>query len=361
VTTQTAERVAAILGSGSFVRDDPFSFKVPLSDTDGLPGKYDPAEYLNHLELPNKPERVLVVGAANGGLTAALVRSGCLDVAMVEPRVRYRKTLGLVISTLAQAHKGLQAQVCPIWPTKPEHAASLGQFDLILWADGLASCQMPGQTLALLLTLLKPEGRMFVEVLCGNDSAPSPQHDGWAPSEGAFLQFMQRLAGKAPTKLSPQRAENMGIFEIHCEGAPKDYNGVDMRSESVKPLEGTGSSRKVDEPNPHDAKIPVAAEIAPVAPRQEVEVAVEESAPVADPRAETKEHKLVDMAPAAKEPEEPEESKDPEKAAEAPAEPEPEAKEETPEAAPESAPKPKAKGGKSKAVKVKRDKAADPE
>src|SRR5277367_269474 len=91
--------------SSNFTAGDPGSFIVPIVKGQvELPGKYDPATYLDNVEL-RKIDNLAVVFPGNGGLCAEAVHRGATMVWAIEPRNQFSRAILSVSNLMVNAGK----------------------------------------------------------------------------------------------------------------------------------------------------------------------------------------------------------------------------------------------------------------
>jgi hypothetical protein len=210
VTTlkQEAERLAA---SSKFTGGNPLSFKITLDEGASLPGRYDPAEYLDGLGLTNfSGMTVVIVCAGNGGLVAEAIKRGAKLALSCEPRFHYHQSLPVVLGMISKP-EGVKTGYLPSWPRGDEQA------DLVIWPDGLQDSRHPRMILRKVFSMLKPGGAAYIEAVIGGMNKPGETVNTWKPTQDALE---STLLDEAPEfsleKVGPGRLTNRVIYRV-CE------------------------------------------------------------------------------------------------------------------------------------------------
>jgi hypothetical protein len=246
---QEAERLAA---SSKFTGGNPLSFKITLEDGALLPGRYDPADYLDSLDLTNfSGMTVVIICAGNGGLVAEVVKRGAKLALSCEPRFHYHQSLPVVLGMIPKP-EGAKTGYLSSWPRGDEQA------DLVIWPDGLQDSQTPRSILRKVFSMMKPGGAAYIEAVIGDMGKPGESVNCWKPTEAALE---STILDEAPEfsleKIGPGRLTNRVIYRV-CEPtfvvveamggpemiAPEDVTEV---QEKIK-IAATASTKKPKKP-----------------------------------------------------------------------------------------------------------------
>jgi len=216
---QLTATVESLKNSSAFRMGDPTTFSVSiLEDELSLPGPADPEVYGKLLKnklsvVVAKGDRVIVMCAGNGGLAAWALEQGAAEVLAVEPRYRFDQILEPVVAALDEVHEEAVVRSFRSWPF-PSNAESLGQFDLILWPEGLHECPQPALVMEAMADLLKPTGVMAIEVTHGQHAVSRDKVNAFYPSEDAWNGLVRSLTGELPSAETHGRAEKRMIYRI---------------------------------------------------------------------------------------------------------------------------------------------------
>jgi len=211
--------VETLKTSSAFRSGDASTFAVRLVEYEAeLPGPCDPEKYMNLVKRKlgvtiQKNDRVLVIGAGNGGLCAEALLAGASEVIACEPRYRYSDAIKQITTLLDTVHESPVCRDYRGWPTKATVAA-LGRFDLVLWAESMSECQRPLDSITSVLQMLKADGRAVIEVTHGSQGIPSGKTNSFLPSEAAWCGLIEDLTGKGPSGATPGRAAGRMIYGI---------------------------------------------------------------------------------------------------------------------------------------------------
>lgn len=223
---QLVEAAKKLRSSSAWTPGDPTTFMVPLLRREvEMPAACDPYAYLASLKaklgLPDlaKEHRVGIIGAGLGGLAAAALDLGVAEVVAIEPRPTFRNGLDAIIGLLNQIHvvkDKHKVRAFHGWPTIG-HCESLGSFDAIIWPECFEMSVQPIEALTVALALLKPKGRLIIEVRLGqNPLVPAGRVNSWLPTEDAFAKAVLAVNGKAVSASMPGRSVNRIIFAIEA-------------------------------------------------------------------------------------------------------------------------------------------------
>jgi len=226
-----------------------------------------------------KGDRVVVMCAGNGGLAAWALEQGAAEVLAVEPRYRFDQILEPVVAALDEVHEEAVVRSFRSWPF-PSNAESLGQFDLILWPEGLHECPQPALVMEAMADLLKPTGVMAIEVTHGQHAVSRDKVNAFYPSEDAWNGLVRSLTGELPSAETHGRAEKRTIYRIgrqltvgKVKADPKDPLPPFPRDPELETTYRTGSNlppldkvTKKPLPTAPEAPAPVPAPAAESAP-----------------------------------------------------------------------------------------------
>lgn len=233
--TTLKEQAQELASSSKFTSGDKLSFKVPLADDVELPGKFDPKEYLDKLDLSSlKGMAVAVVCAENGGIVAECVRRGAKLTLACEPRYFYHQSLPAVLR-LIQKPMGRKTGYLASWPRGDE------AVDLVLWPDGLQDSRHPRMILKKVFSMLRPGGVVYIEAVIGGHGVPGATTNSWKPTESVLEETLREEAPNAMLeKVGDGRLTNRVIYRI-CEEAVviEGLGGPDMDT-----IEGVEKAQK---------------------------------------------------------------------------------------------------------------------
>lgn len=216
----TIKRVAK---SSAFSGNGILTFSVPIGRDHKdrvleLPGKHDPAAYLESLEgfdLQDKDADVAVVCAGNGGLAAELILNGFKSVECFEPRYLSEDGLKAATKVLSEFSE-FELNTCLrskfAWPTITDK-----KYDYILFPAGLDTTKSPMDQLELLLFLLKPNGVLFIEFALGSSTKVSGSMNSWRPTKKTFETTINSLGSFSVNHLMNGRLDNTIIYKISHE------------------------------------------------------------------------------------------------------------------------------------------------
>lgn len=204
--------------SSNFTAGDQGSFLIPIiRGKVELPGKYDPATYLDRLEL-KKLSTVGVVFPGNGGLCAEALDRGAKVVWAIEPRNQYTRALVSVSNILMDAGKSGFALVTDLNMAKD--ASGNGRFDTVIWSEGLEQVTNPVDALTSIFSTVKPGGSLYIEVTHGSQEIPQGRVNSWRPKEEAFVKLVNGLFGEVSLRAMVGRLDRRIIYQI-TRPAPK--------------------------------------------------------------------------------------------------------------------------------------------
>ena len=218
-TTQLMEKVESLKHSSAFRAGDATTFGVRILVHEAeLPGPCKAADYMGLVKRKlgvefKAGERVLVVGAGNGGLCAEALLAGAAEVLAVEPRYRYFDGIEAVIGLLGEVYPDAACRTFRGWPSTGA-GNSLGRFDLILWSEGLEEAPNPVENLTAVLQLLKPTGRAVIEVTHGDMGIPAGKTNAFFPSEDTWTSMLEGLTGEGPMAATQGRAGRRMVYAI---------------------------------------------------------------------------------------------------------------------------------------------------
>lgn len=189
-TNTLALEVRQFAQSSSFTSGDPFSFSIKITDDVSLPGKFDPANYLNAV-TSSIEGRVAVVCPGNGGLCVELLRRGAQEVIAFEPRNQFWKSLDAVSKFYNSVH-GKTFEIIDKLPVEES-----GKFNTVIWSEGLDELRDPMKPLTEVLGCLVPRGRLFIELSHGTHKAAPEAINSWRPSPEAFAETIEGIENVA--------------------------------------------------------------------------------------------------------------------------------------------------------------------
>lgn len=228
--TSISDEVTTFQQSSAFTPGDPFSFKIDISESVSLPGKFDSQEYVNGLSTPVNG-RAAVVCPGNGGLCVELLRRGANEVVAIEPRNQFWRSLE-AINGFNAAVNGKRFAIDHQFPKE-------SRFDLIIWPEGLDELRDPMTPLTSALDRLAPGGTLFIELTHGNQG-PSPEHaNSWRPTQGSFEETIEKLSGYSLRGSWTGRNSTRGIYEIGRDPAPQVQEPKPVEEELVVVIDET--------------------------------------------------------------------------------------------------------------------------
>jgi hypothetical protein len=218
-------RIRTFKASSSFTPGDAFSFKINFNDEAYLPGKFDPAAYLQQLGVDLIDKNVLVVCPGNGGLCVEAIKSGASTVVALEPRNVYHRALPTI--------SGFASDIIGTTFSQKSDAGELVEaFDIVLWPEGLEDVPHPKTLLQKVLGAMKKGGRLFMEVGHGSQGQLVESINSWRPTAEAFkeslsalgdLEFVSELQGRNQTRTIYTIVNNTLRVEVH---PGKDFQSV---------------------------------------------------------------------------------------------------------------------------------------
>lgn len=260
---QLMVEVQNLRDSSDFRHGDATAFDVCLLRHEAeLPGKSNAKNYLEgvfrRLAI-SKPagKRCAVVCAGNGGLVAELLMAGASGVFAIEPRDRYHSALRRVLALLGEVHEGAAIDSRMAWP------AARGEYDLILWPEGLEECMHPAATMSVLASCLAPGGTCVVEVVHGSQGAPQPRLNSWRPSKAAWDAFFADTFGGGKYMVTHGRAVERCIYSVTLKGeGVRKADGPKLAKPAPLPAfprskETDELAEKAEQPAPVPESLPV--------------------------------------------------------------------------------------------------------
>jgi len=207
-----AAAVAKFAQSSAYRYGDNLSFQVPVTKEHSLPGRHDPADYCTDFKTPG---RAAVICPGNGGLVAQLFLQGATEVVAIEPRGRFHEPFKAVMKLFIEANPGKEIQVYTEFPSNPVHLKKIGTFDTILWFEGADDLGDPA-AFHLIAQMLKPSGRMKIELAHGTSVHTSGKINNWRPTDECFREHVEKVA-----KLGPQGPGRLGTTKTYVVSEPK--------------------------------------------------------------------------------------------------------------------------------------------
>lgn len=217
-TNQTLEQqLKAFRQSSSFTPGDTFSFSIKFNDTLSLPGKHDPAAYLDKSGVDLSGD-VCVVCPANGGLCVELLKRGTRSVMVFEPRPIYQKAINEVTkfaaAALGKPVLGVRYQVTQNSPFESNC------YDTIIWSEGLEDIRDPANLLKAILNGLRPGGTLVIEVALGGHAVLPATINSWKPTAENFEASIKKFEGFEITAKRPGRNQMRTIYTIKNTKVP---------------------------------------------------------------------------------------------------------------------------------------------
>lgn len=206
------DQVNALRYSSNFTAGNAGSFLVPIIKGQiELPGKYDPAVYFDFLEL-FKLTNIAIVFPGNGGLCVEAIHRGATTVWAIEPRDQYNRVITAVSSFMVTAGKSGFSILTNTNDSKD--TTGHGRFDVVVWSEGLDQITDPVLALKNVFSMVKPGGRLFIEVTHGTHEIPKGFINSWKPKEEAFVALLKTLLGDVTLRAMRGRLEKRVIYEI---------------------------------------------------------------------------------------------------------------------------------------------------
>lgn len=214
-----AQALKTLRHSSHFVAGDPGSFKVKFTPDYELPGKDEPADYLDRLGLKAISGKVCVVYPGNGGLCVEALKRGAVDVLAVEPRESFLKTLvevSMFSSTL------LGRTFSSVHGRGMGGAGAWSQtYDVVIWSEGLDRLKDPALSMKHTLGLVKPGGSLYIEVTHGQHGTPTVPVNSWLPKEEVFEKVLADIVGDAEVSKLKGRLDRRTVYRITTKAAPE--------------------------------------------------------------------------------------------------------------------------------------------
>jgi len=185
-----AAAVAKFAQSSAYRYGDNLCFQVPVTKEHVLPGRHDPLDYITDFKTPG---RAAVICPGNGGMIAALFLQGATEVVAIEPRGRFHEPLKAVMKLFIEANPGKQVEVFTEFPTAKEHLKKTGTFDSILWFEGADEIGDPS-LIHLLAQMLKPNGRLKIELPHGTSVHTTGKINNWRPTAECWRAHVEQVA-----------------------------------------------------------------------------------------------------------------------------------------------------------------------
>ena len=207
----TIQAIETFRQSSSFTPGDAFSFQIRLSKDVSLPGRHDPAEYLDGLSV-RVHGRVAVICAGNGGLCIELLSRGADDVIAFDTRNQYFNAL----ESISGFHQDLNERSFSAVRDFPDE--SFGEFDQIFWAEGLEEIRDPVGPLECIIERLAPGGRLYLELWHGTHDADPQSINSWLPTEEAFEETIGRNSDRSIVAKLGGRNSKRKIYVIEKSG-----------------------------------------------------------------------------------------------------------------------------------------------
>lgn len=215
MTAQLETQVVELKRSSDFRSGDRNSFMVKLGE-ETLPGNHDPAAYLDQLGLTEVSGKIAVVCPGNCGLMMELRRRGADRVIGFEPRSRFHRSLTKILNIANQLDGS------PVWPFSsqfwwPSSNVIRETHEVVIWANDTEFCRQPETQIEGALSLLKPGGSLFVEVVLGTQGVPEKGTpiNAWRPSEESFKELVNQVrAGVTVTRVCDGRMDQRAVYQI---------------------------------------------------------------------------------------------------------------------------------------------------
>lgn len=212
VTTNQAweQQLKAFKQSSAFTPGDAFSFSIKFNEVLSLPGKYDPAAYLDKLGVDLSGNNCIVC-PGNGGLCIELLKRG-FQVSIFEPRTYYHQAITKVASFAAGI---LGKQVTNIrFQLNQTVPFETGCYDTIIWSEGLDEIRDPAVPLKTVLGGLRPGGQLIIELNLGSHDVLPTSINSWKPTLANFEASIKKLDGFEIVGKRPGRNQMRTIFTI---------------------------------------------------------------------------------------------------------------------------------------------------
>lgn len=208
------DRIRVFKSSSSFTPGDAFSFSIRFGDDLKLPGKFDPAYYLERLGEDVSGKRVCVVCPGNAGLCVELLRLGAASVVAYEPRSLYQKAL-LTISEITKEAMGRTFDLDKTLNQKHKH-------NLIFWTEGVDDIQDPKELIGLVLGSLACGGTLYLELAHGTNGAVPDSTNSWKPTKDGVAATVAAFAGLKIIGTRDGRNQTRSIYIIRNETRPEE-------------------------------------------------------------------------------------------------------------------------------------------
>lgn len=210
--------------SSGYRYGDRKAFSVRLAEGLLLKGPNSAAAYLDELGLDTLPERVMVVGPANGGLAVECYQRGAKRVICMEPRSRFQATLKRVLKFQERVWQeneveGNSYRIVERWQQVRENDG-FQDVDLIIWPEGMEEITRPKEVFQTIDTALKPGGKLVLEAKLGRHEWVE-KINSWIPSEHGIRDMGKEIFGSSWTSKQPGRggASTTAIFTFEKAGA----------------------------------------------------------------------------------------------------------------------------------------------
>lgn len=206
--------VKQFVRSSAYMYGDRTSFKVHIdkSRTSHMPGRHDPSDYLNQVGMAQVDGRAAVICPGNGGLVAEMIYRNADEVYAFEPRSVFSKGLEGVLSIIEKTSE-YTVNVKTDWPKKGE---CVGEFDLIIWPEGLEISVIPHSVFSNIIKMLSPQGVLLIELCQGLNTDSNPKKvNKWMPTDLAFREFVTSIDPEIVIeKVGKGRLDRRVIYKI---------------------------------------------------------------------------------------------------------------------------------------------------
>jgi len=285
-------------GSSMYRYGDAGSFRVPISPGVELPGSESPLLYMDRIGCSAVSGRILVIAPANGGLVSACFARGATEVVAIEYRTRFHGVIDTVLQLVAKGRsvdgKTTNWRVLSGLPGGDDWSEQLGQFDLVVWAEGVDEISEPKRIFKGVASCVAPGGKLIAEVYHGSNNWVD-RINSWRPTGDAMLEAAQECFGACWTHKLPARRGNGMIYNLTkkakaAEVAPKKVEPKKETPEvAPKKVEPTPAPKKVSEVKKEKVvERPKKTPEAPVAKKQEEIVPPPAAQPMASEPKKTK-------------------------------------------------------------------------
>lgn len=205
----------------------------------------------------------------SGGLCVEAMKHGA-KVYTLEERERFHKSLSAVqhMTTVVFGKSFALNKTMEGFKKGPK-------LDIIIWSEGLHELRFPQKSIEEAYNLLKPNGRLFLEVVHGQHGPPLESGSNtWFPKEEIFVNILAASCKSASVKIHKGRLERRLVYEITKPPA--------VVTEVVQEVKVRPKSQKLETIKQVEAR--------PEVKQDEVEVKVETQ--VLEPKIEVKEDKV---------------------------------------------------------------------